>query len=747
MPAQEKSIPACSRCRKRKTRCDTNRPLCEPCRRSGTLCLYFDLEARTELPRQHICDLEETLRTLELKHGNLLRDLSSNSVQGADTSGDVGPSTSSALSATEERLPRGELWRGSHTDLIDVGHPQGEAHYVGSSSGLHIARAVLETAERNSTTFGGLNEVEPVAEANELRALSQTLVTTLPLQETATELAYVFFNQFQVQYPILEESVFMSNIPRIYGEGEPGASNESNFQQLFILRMVLAISLHCLSKTTPAASGLASNYSAIALKELPEILLRRDIQSLQCLLLVLLLSLLQQTQLPIWYISGMCTRMCIDLGLHNEKSIKETSETEASNEHSAHQMDCKRRLFWVTYIFDRTLGSVLGRPITILEDMIDVDYPVSSITREKREQTVHWLKLQRLRTVILQKLYGPEATSTLEGSENSDNTAFRTEMSAKLASWLRESSPLAVQSPHDLHWWNYWRCNTLLFLHRPAMRSTPIDMDAYTSALEFIQLSFIRLYQENVTLTWLDLQYQFNAGTMLLFAIWSCEEVRERSKKEWVLVKNCLVQWEQLLSASVQKWPKGSRAREILVTLKESTVAHLEKELMGVSPQETMRLDLARQKSYQAISQDALLAQDAHGLARSHGDLSVPQGNQFSHSPQWYQNPSVLQASEFGVFDGLATQNRLGADHVPDSGFMNPQAMDNTDNDCNPGDPQLSWNTSAAATQWADQAFEMIDGFDSGLFYQGTTIFPSFNEHDHAYMDSVLNFQTEYSGS
>ncbi|KAK5050526.1 hypothetical protein LTR84_003807 [Exophiala bonariae] len=737
MPAQEKSIPACSRCRKRKTRCDASRPLCGPCRRSGVSCLYFDSEAKTELPRQHICDLEETLRALELEHSTLINGSSFNSAPDTDTLAGTAAITASISNTADGH------WHGSHTDLIDVGHARGEAHYVGSSSGLHIARAVLETAERNSSTLGGMDEHDSVAEIHESTTLNQSPVTTLPLQETAMELASVFFNQFQVQYPILEETTFMANISQIYGNRDPGVSTGSNFQQLFVLRLVLAISLHCLSKTTPAAGSLASNYSTIALKELPDILLRRDLQSLQCLLLVLLLSLLQQTQLPIWYISGMCTRLCINLGLHNEKSIK-ASTIEVLGEDSDQEVDCKRRLFWVTYIFDRTLGSVLGRPITILEDMIDVDYPVSTITQQRRGQTVHWLKLQRLRTEILQRLYGPEAASKLDVSETSDDMIFRAQMSEKLASWFRESTLLATQGPYDLHWWNYWRCNTLLFLHRPAMRNTRIDMVAYTTALEFIQLSFVRLHQENATLTWLDMQYQINAGTMLLFAIWSCSEVRERSKREWVMVRSCLVQWEQLLSASVQKWPRGSRAKGILVALKDSTVVHLEKELMGISVHEVSRHDLTRQKSYQAISQEALLTRDNNSLARSYDDPSATEADHVPYSSQWGLNPTI-QASEFEVFNELTSQDAPDLEHASNGEFMNPQSLDRTDNDCGPAEPRISWNTSTAATQWADQAFGMIDGFDDGFFYQGATIFPGFNDHEQTYMESVLNFHTAYS--
>lgn len=746
MPAQEKSIPACSRCRKRKTRCDTGRPLCGPCQRSGAACLYFDPEAKTELPRGHICELEETLRKLELDHSDLFSQPLTTSAASADASNNIvprNPTPSAVPEAPEARMSDSELRNSIHTDLIDVGHTQGESHYVGSSSGLHIARAMLETAERNNTSLEGLDEFDISAEASESRPLTQTTVATLPFQETAIELAHVYFAHFQVQYPILEEHAFMDSITQMYSEATAGVMNDSSFRQYFILRMVLAIALHCLSKTTSTAAGLASNYSTVALKDLPDILLRRDIQSLQCLLLVLLFSLLRQTQLPIWYMSGLCTRMCINLGIHNEKIIRSCASGIA-DEDTERQMDSKRRLFWVTYIFDRTLSSVLGRPITIPEDMIDVSYPVSTITQQRQAQTTHWLKLQRLQTEILQKLYGPETASKRDESDTRDSTAFVVEMSSKLAEWAKESVTLADQGPQDLHWWRYWHCNTLVFLHRPALTSTQVDIDSYTSALELIQISFVRLHQANATSTWLDLQYQFNAGTMLLLAIWSSPDVRERAKREWVLVKSCFTQWEQLLSSSIRSWPKGSRAAEILVALKASTVALLEKEIMGILPSQDVRAHNPAQKSYLSLDQDALMVEHGKGLSKSSNETLWNYGESLTENTRPRPNWSVRQGPEFGVSDGFPTLNRPDDDEVSDIRLFHNQAVNDGINAHVLNDHFLSWDDPTAAQQSIDQAFDMMGGLDGGILYQGTTAFAGFDNHDHIYMDSVLNFQAGY---
>lgn len=100
-----------------------------------------------------------------------------------------------------------------------------------------------------------------------------------------------------------------------------------------------------------------------------------------------------------------------------------------------------------------------------------------------------------------------------------------------------------------------------------------------------IQLSFVRQSKGLPDFTWIELHYQFCAGITFLFTLWTSLEVRNRAKAEWTMIKSCLAQWEIVLGSMVKRWPKVSRARDILVKLADLTVEIVEREMMGTSQQ------------------------------------------------------------------------------------------------------------------------------------------------------------------
>jgi hypothetical protein len=95
-----------------------------------------------------------------------------------------------------------------------------------------------------------------------------------------------------------------------------------------------------------------------------------------------------------------------------------------------------------------------------------------------------------------------------------------------------------------------------------------------------IQLAFVRQSRGLSDFTWIELHYQICAGITFLFTLWTSVDCRARAKEEWTGVKSCLTQWETVLSLMVKKWPKVSRARDILIKLADVTVEIVEKEMM-----------------------------------------------------------------------------------------------------------------------------------------------------------------------
>lgn len=91
---------------------------------------------------------------------------------------------------------------------------------------------------------------------------------------------------------------------------------------------------------------------------------------LQAILLLVWYSLLNPDRGSIWFLIGLATRTCVDLGFHNEENspVDQLDSLEA---------DMRRRLFWCTYKMDRLLSISLGRPPSIPDGYINV--PVSHV--------------------------------------------------------------------------------------------------------------------------------------------------------------------------------------------------------------------------------------------------------------------------------------------------------------------------------------------------------------------------------
>jgi len=83
------------------------------------------------------------------------------------------------------------------------------------------------------------------------------------------------------------------------------------------------------------------------------------------LLLLTWLCYGQGSESGMWQYSGMCFRMAIDLGLHENSEVYETQ---------AHVVRT-RLLFWNMFVMDRIIAFALGRPASIPEDIVEIPLP------------------------------------------------------------------------------------------------------------------------------------------------------------------------------------------------------------------------------------------------------------------------------------------------------------------------------------------------------------------------------------
>lgn len=127
----------------------------------------------------------------------------------------------------------------------------------------------------------------------------------------------------------------------------------------FQVFLVLSISANILSSRTGHYMD-SEGYFASAIQYINDIALTGSVQAAQGVLLLAMRSLYVAGGFNLWYLNATIMATCVDLGLQR-KIIQ-------------NQSAMKRRVFWCAYVFDRNLGISLGRPFSLRDEAIDVEF-------------------------------------------------------------------------------------------------------------------------------------------------------------------------------------------------------------------------------------------------------------------------------------------------------------------------------------------------------------------------------------
>ena len=247
----------------------------------------------------------------------------------------------------------------------------------------------------------------------------------------------------------MHEPSFAKDLQEVYdGSVDP--------YQNFVLRMVLAISMQ---KLDTQYAGLADSYYLAAMGYMEEVIRPKDVKTLQCLVLVAQYSLLTPTRTAIYYIVGLATRLCQQLGLTEEKTITQGVSIGLIN---PLQLDLRRRLSWIILSMEFGLAHSMGRPNAFAtgQDHVDVaffealddDYisaegispgPVS----EKKTVSIHFLRMRLLQAEMRRVLYQKKRPEP----KNEDHPWYK-QMEQKLQDWVDRcpQSPIWSQTWYAL---------------------------------------------------------------------------------------------------------------------------------------------------------------------------------------------------------------------------------------------------------------------------------------------------------
>ncbi|KAK1980165.1 fungal-specific transcription factor domain-containing protein [Colletotrichum cereale] len=384
---------ACSRCQRRKIRCDGQLPACNNCGKAGVACTDGESVRLRDLPRAQIANLKERIRWLE----DIVRercsdvDLSGGPPGDFDVDADDNetlapnsiievssehPETNAvqyntrdvrrqSLASSEPRMADITASRTlSHEiGMVSLGTSQ-DPKYIGPSSGYFLARLMLTSNRQDDHTHWPTRPQAPTFSIPTALVEAMHGPMPLPNKEHARQLAENYFDAINCQFPILHQPTFMSLLDQTYDSGIDTDRGTTGAFQVF---MVLALGSTVLSRRLRARLP-GESYCLSAMQYFDRVSVDSSIPGLQCLLLLTIFTMHSPNmRLNIWYLNYQCIAAVLDLGL--KRDINTNSGI------SLLEQEMRTRIFWVVFSLDRMIATMMGRPIGLRDEACDLRLP------------------------------------------------------------------------------------------------------------------------------------------------------------------------------------------------------------------------------------------------------------------------------------------------------------------------------------------------------------------------------------
>lgn len=427
------------------------------------------------------------------------------------------PSVTGSVRAGESPSDRGSAM-GKDSPAHNGGDHSEEYHNHASPENILTPRSAH--APIPSSARGPPSE-RSVAGSTKGRSRRRFQVPPLPPQPAVERLVAAYVDFVGVTAPIIHIPTLGKQISRMR---EGSDVDESD---VFVVMMVLALSTMASSRFVDPPDELrtcSEAFHAEALKHLDAVFEAQSYIGLQAILLLVWYSLLNPDKGSIWFLVGLASRTCVDLGFHNEHNSQAESLDNL-------EIDMRRRLFWITYKMDRLLAQSLGRPPSIPDGFIHVPMPALqhdvdihagqsvNLVGEPcayKAVFVHTVKLRELQSEILSNTYG------VNGMPKPKPEWFD-DMFERLKNWLASSpEPRGTVSSEgyaiSFH-------NSCLLLFRPSRGNPKPSRPALATVLASSSY-IIRIYRRmqlnnRISWLWMTSHFSFMAGLSFLYAFFN----------------------------------------------------------------------------------------------------------------------------------------------------------------------------------------------------------------------------------
>ncbi|OJJ29984.1 hypothetical protein ASPWEDRAFT_122319 [Aspergillus wentii DTO 134E9] len=442
---------ACEECRRRRAKCDGERPSCSRCVDRDIPCQYSGVEdGRKPAPKSYVLLLRERITSLE----NLLRK------HGID------PNSADHAIPDEltEHIPHdGQITDGNDSALEDLCgtfegcltlddslnfDQDGEMRYFGPTSGrlqFPLSGADLNLPGLGKSHIDGYSDLADAGISTDLQS----------------ELIDLYFKWEGPIAPIVDEGLFRASL----------VNKTQSFSPL-LLNCILAVGSRFSDDVHVRSDPNNHNTAGKMFLEKARIFLYYELEkpsltTIQSLHIMGMVYYAMGADSAGWLHTGMANRLALDMGLNMDPSAFEDTTSISTQE-----IEQRRRIYWTLYCHDKLSASYFGRVCSFLDCQGAVNMPSDPFLNAL-------IGLCQILEKILCSLWGLKPSLRV-----SERPPFLRTCMLRLRSWFYDLPPsLRIDQPNDLpqaytlHM-IYYTTRILLakrFLADPTHRHTPND--------------------------------------------------------------------------------------------------------------------------------------------------------------------------------------------------------------------------------------------------------------------------------
>ncbi|KAE8153675.1 hypothetical protein BDV25DRAFT_136615 [Aspergillus avenaceus] len=403
----------------------------------------------------------------------------------------------------------------------------------------------------------------------------------LPSMAECQQYAEMYFAASSM-YPFISQDFFYAILGEAFRFRQTSTWESRLPVKLALTQVFLVLSLGARFLETKLGSTFSSrDWFATGMSYATQINLHESAEGVQILLLLVQHNFYSPEGLNAWYLLHTIIASCLDLGLQRrDNSIKETE--------SAHQRTTRHlrsAIFWSAYSMDRTLTTILGRPLTLRDEAIDREFPGFDTNDEVEDGAIYWEESAPI----------AEATRALDAAGPYIARIYslrfdRIVAEIKLMLYRVSRSPRRFPWPTDVARWQQDAEKACLLLATGSAKSSagtstgwphslvgghvsqPTEhaiQVCFTSAMDSIAIHADLHRFSSMECSWLSAHAIFVAAITVLYCVWMHPLVRGTTPMD-----TCLKRAEvalQLLSFLGQTWSVAREAGHKLDKLIRST--------------------------------------------------------------------------------------------------------------------------------------------------------------------------------